>query len=107
MQTAFLKSAFLERDYEKVEPYLTIYGESIEIKDELARMDASNRLFDMYADPSQSKNIAAEQLGVFTAMKKALNQWQQDVWEEKAPLQTAKGSVDPRPIAVYRSGCRP
>jgi len=76
------------------------WGNKASVRSQQYRLDASNRLFDMYADPSQSKNIAAEQLGVFTAMKKALNQWQQDVWEEKAPLQTAKGSVDPRPIGV-------
>lgn len=76
------------------------WGNKVSVRSQQYRLDASKQLFDMYNDPSQSKNIATEKPAIYTTMTQALNRWQQDVWKEEIQIPKGKGAVDPRPIGV-------
>jgi arylsulfatase A-like enzyme len=52
------------------------------------RLDAAGALFDMVADPGQTRDVASEHPQVAAALKQAVAAWRQDVFEGRAPAPT-------------------
>lgn len=67
------------------------------------RLDADGRLFDITADPAQTRDIAAEHPAVAQRLRDAVAQWRAELLP-LAPPPPAGRSVDPRPFPVGYPG---
>ena len=66
------------------------------------RLDHEGRLYDMVADPGQTRDVAGAQPGVAGQLEDAVAAWRAEMFGE-GPVAGAGGAVDPRPIPVgYR-----
>jgi arylsulfatase A-like enzyme len=66
------------------------------------RLDHAGQLYDMVADPGQTKNVADDQSSVARQLRDAVDAWRADVFGDR-PATAAGSAVDPRPIPVgYR-----
>jgi hypothetical protein len=69
----------------------------VSVRNQQYRLDDRGALFDMIADPGQTKNIASQKPGVVGQLSLAVIQWRQDVFANNVPLK------DDRPYPVgYR-----
>jgi len=65
------------------------------------RLDAAGKLYDMVADPGQTRDIAAAQTEVAARLAQAVSDWRQEMFANSAALRPNPGNaVDPRPIPV-------
>lgn len=87
----------------------------ISVRSQQHRLDDQGQLFDMLADPGQTKPITDREPEITSRLKSAVTAWRQDVFSKSRPTEsvaktnqgqkkTAGGNaVDPRPIPVgYR-----
>jgi hypothetical protein len=58
----------------------------ISVRTQQHRLDAAGALFDMIADPGQTRDIAAEQPQVAAALAQAVAAWRKDVFDGKAAM---------------------
>jgi arylsulfatase A-like enzyme len=68
------------------------------------RLDASGRLYDMAADPGQTRDLAAARPEVAARLRQAVAQWRREMFgADSAGRPSRDAPVDPRPIPVgYR-----
>ncbi len=88
------------------------FGDRVSVRSQSHRLDADGNLFDMIADPGQTKPLQSEQRDLASRLKQSVADWRRDVGMPAAQPQgkgktKAKGgpgnAVDPRPIQVgYR-----
>jgi arylsulfatase A-like enzyme len=87
------------------------WGPNVSVRTQTHRLDGQGALFDMVADPDQTRNIATAQPELAQTLKQAVTQWRAKVLGNAAPAgKTGKGNkngkgnaVDQRPIPVgYR-----
>ncbi len=73
----------------------------VSVRTERYRLDHTGKLFDMWADPSQTRDLAAELPGVAAELQEAVARWRTEVGlPTEASVQGAGGAVDPRPFPV-------
>ncbi|HRH96959.1 MAG TPA: sulfatase-like hydrolase/transferase, partial [Prosthecobacter sp.] len=85
-------------------------GGKLSVRSQTHRLDASGGLFDMIADPNQTKNIAKEQPDIAAQLAAAGTKWHQEVFGKpyaSAPADSGKGKgkgagkpMDDRPYPV-------
>ena len=87
------------------------WGPNVSVRTQTHRLDGQGALFDMVADPDQTRNVASAQPELAQALNQAVLQWRTEVLGNAAPAgKTGKGNkngkgnaVDQRPIPVgYR-----
>jgi hypothetical protein len=76
----------------------------ISVRTQNYRFDDTGNLFDMVADPGQTKNVAQQKLEISTKLAKAVNEWRQDVLT-KAVAELPEGKVPAK--ANAKKGKRP
>jgi arylsulfatase A-like enzyme len=85
------------------------WGGNVSVRSQTHRLDAQGNLYDMIADPGQTKAIQGEQTELAASLVSAVDAFRKDVLGGEAiPSSKAKskggkgkgGSVDPRPISV-------
>ena len=64
----------------------------ISIRTRRHRLDAAGGLFDMIADPGQTRDVAPEQPRVAAALSEAVAAWRKDVFEGAAPAPAPAGA---------------
>lgn len=75
------------------------WGRNVSVRTQQYRLDNQGQLFDMVADPGQTKSIEAEVPAKAKELSAAVKQWRAEVFAA-AGERTAGKSVDPRPIPV-------
>ena len=69
------------------------------------RLGPDGELYDMIADPGQTKPVTAQEPQLTARLSSALKSWKTEMYGENPPVRTATdwGDVDPRPLPVgYR-----
>jgi arylsulfatase A-like enzyme len=65
------------------------------------RLDAGGKLYDLLADPGQTRDIAAAQTEVASRLSQAVSDWRREMFGNNTELRPNPGNVvDPRPIPV-------
>jgi arylsulfatase A-like enzyme len=84
------------------------WGPNVSVRTQQHRLDTTGALFDMIADPDQTRDIATEKPEIATKLREAVAAWRNELGLEK-PIAKGKGkagkgnAVDERPIPVgYR-----
>lgn len=78
----------------------TAWGGKVSARAQQYRLDAAGALFDMVADPAQTKDIAAERPEA-AALKQAAQAWRAEMYGPDADAKLEKGGrVDPRKLGV-------
>ncbi len=86
------------------------WNQKISVRSQTHRLDPEGRLFDLAADPGQTRSISPRQPELAAELKQAAEQWRQDVLAARTAttVPPVKGveqlvGIDPRPIGVgYR-----
>jgi arylsulfatase A-like enzyme len=80
------------------------WGGNVSVRTQQHRLDGQGALFDMIADPSQSKDITSEQVELAASLKNAVLDWGGEMnRDSKIPGKQVKNAPDPRPYPVgYR-----
>jgi arylsulfatase A-like enzyme len=79
------------------------WGGRVSVRSQTHRLDDQGRLYDMLADPGQTKAINNEQPGLAARLAEAVRTFRRDVIEQNRAQRAGGGMVDPRPIPVgYR-----
>lgn len=85
----------------------------VSVRTQTHRLDSSGQLYDMIADPGQTRPINDQQAALAEKLAKAVDAWREEMWASTAPQGKVSGArnrrgaggnaVDPRPIPVgYR-----
>lgn len=86
-----LSPLLLGGDWKQTPRVLMNYnGGRLSVRSQTHRLDASGALYDMNADPAQTKNIAAEQPEVAKELADAATRWHQEVFGKPYVPQAAK-----------------
>lgn len=73
----------------------------ISVRTQQYRLDAAGALYDMLADPGQTRDVAAEHPEVAAGLAQAVAAWQTEMFGAEPPAKPGRGqAVDPRPIPV-------
>jgi arylsulfatase A-like enzyme len=75
------------------------WGRAVSARTDRYRLDDRNALYDMVADPGQTRDIQQEQPQVAKELKEAVEAWRREMQIESGPNRGRQG-VDPRPIHV-------
>jgi arylsulfatase A-like enzyme len=80
------------------------WGPNVSVRTQTHRLDNAGQLFDMAADPGQTKPLNAEQPELAARLATAVQSWRAEMFGANSPAR-AKGqgggnAVDPRPIPV-------
>lgn len=79
----------------------TTWGGKVSARDQQYRLDAAGALFDMLADPGQTRDIAAERPEAAARLWQAAAAWRDEVLGPDPEAKVEKGGrVDPRKIGV-------
>jgi len=79
------------------------WNRNVSARTQRYRLDSRGELFDLLADPGQTRAITKEHPDVAEKLRAAVETWRKDVGlaQEQPPAnKTAKRSVDPRPIPI-------
>lgn len=78
------------------------WGRNVSVRTQQHRLDNQGQLFDMIADPGQTKAVQAEQKAIADKLTAAASVWRKDMGLD-GPRAAPGKSIDPRPIPVgYR-----
>jgi arylsulfatase A-like enzyme len=73
----------------------------ISVRTQQYRLDSTGALYDMTADPGQTRNVAGEQPEVAARLVQAVADWRTEMFGTDAGAKPPRGqAVDPRPIPV-------
>ena len=72
----------------------------VSVRTQTHRLDDQGRLYDMVADPGQTKPINDVQPELAANLTDAVAKWRREVIDPNTAPRAAKGGVDPRPIPV-------
>jgi arylsulfatase A-like enzyme len=79
------------------------WGGRVSVRTQTHRLDDQGRLYDMLADPGQTRAINDEQPDLAARLTQAVDQWRREVIAPSKALRAARGGVDQRPIPLgYR-----
>ncbi len=78
----------------------TTWAGRTSVRTQQHRMDQAGRLFDMLADPGQTKDIAKAEPEVAVRLRQAVQQWQKEMGIGKPLTPEQRRAVDPRPFDV-------
>ena len=77
---------------------VSTWAGKLSLRTQRHRLDAEGRLYDMVADPGQTRQVNGEQAAVAAQLTEAAATWRKELLP--AAGLKARGSVDPRPIPV-------
>jgi arylsulfatase A-like enzyme len=76
---------------------------NVSVRTQTHRLDPAARLFDMIADPGQTKPVNAAQPELAARLVTAVQKWRTEMFGVTMPAKAGGNAVDPRPIPVgYR-----
>jgi arylsulfatase A-like enzyme len=79
----------------------TAWGGKVSARTQQYRLDSAGALFDMLADPGQTKNVAAERPEATASLAQAAAAWRAEVYGADVDAKVEKnGRVDPRLLGV-------
>ncbi len=79
------------------------WGQSVSVRTQTHRLNGAGQLFDMIADPGQTKPVNAGQPELAAKLTAAAQSWRAEMFGAKSPEKAGGNAVDPRPIPVgYR-----
>ncbi len=88
--------------------HFSTWAGKVSVRTQTHRLDHEGKLFDMVADPGQTKPVNDQEPELLAELSGAVNSWRQDVLGESETVERGKGknkqpggnSVDPRPFTV-------
>jgi arylsulfatase A-like enzyme len=75
------------------------WGGQVSVRTQQYRLDGAGKLFDMHADPGQTRDVSADNPEVTKKLKEAVAAWREEM-SDQSSLRAGGGKVDPRPIPV-------
>jgi len=79
------------------------WGDNVSVRTQTHRLDQAGRLFDMIADPGQTKPVNDAQPEIAARLVAAAQSWRAEMSGATMPAKAGGSAVDPRPIPVgYR-----
>ena len=79
------------------------WGGAVSVRTQTHRMDHTGKLFDMLADPGQTKPVNDAQPELAARLTAAAQKWRGEMFGANSPRKGGGNAVDPRPIPVgYR-----